>query len=65
MSVKVSCTEADRVDIPVAVFSELVRESEKIKAVERYANSNKYAVASDILAILGIERAENNATDNG
>lgn len=58
MSVKVSCTEADSIDIPVAMFSDLVRESEKIMAVKRYVNSTKYANATDILAILGIEKAE-------
>lgn len=58
MSEKVSFTEADRVNIPIYLYDGLVRDSEKVSAVERYVKSVSYVSASDILAILGIEKVE-------
>ena len=57
MSVKVSYTEAERIDIPVGEYNYLVRQSERIEAVRRFANhANGYVTTADVLALLGIEK---------
>lgn len=56
MSVKVSCTEAERVDISLEEYNDLVRSSERIAAVERFVCRNTYASVEEILSVLGIEK---------
>jgi hypothetical protein len=43
------------IEVPLVLFSELMRASEKIAAVERYVKANKYVNSDDVMAILGIE----------
>lgn len=55
MSVKVSCVEADRVDITIAEYNDLVRASEKIASIERLFSVNEYVSRADIIALLDIK----------
>jgi hypothetical protein len=58
MSVKVSCTDADRVDISVLEYNALVRDSEKIAAVKRFVSASDFVSAKDVMAILDIKRED-------
>lgn len=58
MGVKVSYTESDRIDISVAEYNDLVRDSEKIAAVRRLVAANEYISTKDVMAILDIERKD-------
>ena len=46
------------VEITTSEYFTLARKAERIAAVERFVNANDYVSARDILAILGIERKE-------
>ena len=46
------------VTLPKSEYEELIRDSERVQVIERYMNGNKYASATDIAAILGIEKGE-------
>ena len=51
------------IQVPLVVFNQLVRDSEKIRAVERYVNrDSKYICTDDVLAILGIEKKQKTET---
>lgn len=49
----------DNVTISAVVFSELLRKAERVDAVERLAKTSPVLMASDVLAILGIEKEKN------
>lgn len=59
MSYKPVMTGGVVVEVNKDEFEKLVRESEKIAAVERLINENRYTTTNDIAIILGIERKEN------
>ena len=50
--------EEATIAIPVSAFAELVKAEEKIEAVKRIYHANKYFCSDDVLAILGIEKME-------
>ena len=48
--------EKTKITISLTEYAELVKSTERIAAVERFLNSNKYVTASDVASLLGIER---------
>lgn len=46
------------VTVPKTEYEELVRDSERIDAVNRYINATKYPCTDDIKALLCIEKKE-------
>ena len=50
--------EEATITIPVSAFARLIKAEEKIEAVKRIYYANKYFCSDDVLAVLGIEKME-------
>lgn len=59
MGVKVSYAESSNIEISREEYNDLVRDSERVAAMERFLTAHEYISREDIIAILGIERKEN------
>lgn len=50
--------EEPEISIPIRVFDNFVRATERIEAVKRVYSENGYICTDDMLAILGIEKKQ-------
>lgn len=50
--------EEPEISIPIRLFDNLVRATERIEAVKRVYSENGYICTDDMLAILGIEKKQ-------
>lgn len=52
------------VTVPKPEYEKLVRDSEKLGAIERLLRKNKYVAAGDLESILDIEESEENNSES-